>query len=92
MSLLLMKKLNVQIDELFKRKKELNTKNSKVQCETILEDVVSTISKTIEEGKILDMDQLQKLWNDTLDEKFEKKKQRDQKKMLVWRHFYGVNR
>jgi len=77
------KKLNGQIDEMFKRKKELNQKNSKVQCEAILEEIVSSIGAAIEGGKVHDMDQLQKIWDDSLDDKFEKKAKGPEKRSCL---------
>lgn len=56
-----------QVNEVLKRKRELNLQASQKMCDSLLEDIVNGINQKIEEGIVADMDALSKIWNDELD-------------------------
>lgn len=61
------KKLMGQINDVLKRKREVNLQNSQRLCDSLLDEIVAGISQKIEAGAVADLDALSKLWNEALD-------------------------
>jgi len=55
------------VNDVLKRKREVNLQNSQKLCDSLLDEIVAGISQKIESGAVADMDALSKLWNEALD-------------------------